>query len=245
MNINTEIPTNVRPGKMYVKVLPERKVVNVGGGGPQPPVGSHWPGEDSPVDIISGHDMLGVDDDGNYPVAIVPHYVVGVIGKAFDFHLGKVRGITPPHTDLNVQSNSEFTIEGYFKVDDNEADLSVIAHNIPFEFAPGEYENIASFLIYPVKPISFRGFGMDILNSDFGDKYLWFAFPDHDAWTPNVAFYLRLTYQAGTWNCYVDTIEVPLTEVWDNNPAPIKDDVTGATWSFNNWSDEIKFSKAV
>jgi hypothetical protein len=200
---------------------------------------SHWPGEDSPVDIVSGHDMLGADDQMHpTPVPIAPYYVVGVVGKAFDFHYGKVRGQTPLTTDLCIQHDSEFIIEGYFKVHSSDEGDPTIAHWC----TSYTEENIPSFLFYPW----LGGFSVLVCN-DSGDKNLFFAYSDHDAWTPDVPFHIRFMYNNGIWKCYADTIEVPLQlgEGKYDNPAPIRDDTPTAQWFFGQFSDEIKFSKSI
>jgi hypothetical protein len=198
---------------------------------------SHWPGEDSPADIISGHDMLGLATNWNYPVAIPgENYQGGVVGRAFAF-TNSLRGITPSTPDLSLLNSSVFSIEMYSKIN-TYATVTPVGH-IYKTAAPGSLNSCVSFVIWgEVYSLPNKGFALRIYSKEGDVDNLGFYFPDHDAWINDTPFKFKLTYNNGLWHVFVNDIEVPNTD--EDISHQIVDDESGSAWYFNNYADEIK-----
>lgn len=202
---------------------------------------AHWPGDNSPTDVVGGHDMTGMDGYGTYPLPIPPeNYTDGVNGgRAFNFTYETVRGATTTCQELSFLKTDKFTIEGWFH-----GGSDLFSH----AFCAG-LDGSGSFYVTAFEKVSpeyfpYNSFFIQIMNADPGGVIV-FAPTDHDGWPESGdPFKLKLTYDAGTWHLYADEIEIPVAEGYSNF-IQIRDDEIGAFWIFLGFADEIKIYRGI
>jgi hypothetical protein len=198
---------------------------------------SHWPGDDSPVDIISGHDAVWVG---------VPEYSAGFLADCFKLGVYQNEGIhgfinIPHHSDFDFLATGQFTIEFYWK----ETATEEAGGNVSYLFSKGvaldETHKWCIELDHGGILFYF------IIHDDLGNFQIYSLDPDIfilDVWRK-----IKVTYDAGLVKLYIDdALIAPDAPGYVNIPYPETEDdffFKNNNGEFCQYIDEIKLYRTV